>query len=79
MDFHAKYYIFLCHTTERVASAIRQRTKQKRPQRMHMIMRIVPALLPISVLERLGARSACVTAIAAGMVYQKGVQLGQDH
>lgn len=44
-----------------------------------MIMRIVPALLPISVLERLGARSACVTAIAAGMVYQKGVQLGQDH
>lgn len=84
VNFHENHgfscNIFLLRRTmERVASAIRQRMKQKRPQRMHMIRRTVPALLPSSVLERLGARSACVTAITAGMIYQKGVRLRQDH
>lgn len=54
-------------TSERVASAIRQRMKQNKPQRMVRTMRRTPSLLPKSVLRRLGARSACVTAMVFGI------------
>ncbi|KAK6254428.1 hypothetical protein SCA6_015733 [Theobroma cacao] len=54
-------------TWERVASAMRQRMKQNRPQRMVKTMRTTPVLLPNSVLRRLGARSACVTATVLGI------------
>lgn len=51
------------YTSERVASAMRQRMKQNRPERMVKTMRKTPVLLPNSVLRRLGSRSACVIAI----------------
>lgn len=52
-------------TSERVASAVRQKMKQNRPNRIVKTMRSAPVLLARSVLFGLGARSACVTAISA--------------
>lgn len=54
-----------------MASAIRHRMKQKRPQRRVKTMRKRPVLLPKAVRGRLGERSACVTAFVFGILESK--------
>lgn len=56
-------HIYQTCTSERVASAMRHRTKQKRPIRIVRTMRKAPVLLLKSVFLLLGSRSACVIAI----------------
>lgn len=46
-----------------MASALRERMKQQRPKRIERTMRNTPVLLSRLLPLRLGARSACVTAI----------------
>lgn len=62
-------------TLERVTSAIRHRMKQNRPQRMVKTVRKAPVLLPKPVSGRLGARSACVTAILFAILESKTARI----
>lgn len=48
-------------TWERVASAKRERMKQRRPHKMQRMVRRAPVLLDSSKPRGLGAKSACVT------------------
>ena len=56
-------------TSERVASAKRERTKQRRPQRMQAMVRMTPVLLARLTPRGLGARSAWV--MAGGVIVGK--------